>query len=99
MQGNKGGVCISLSLHHTQLSFVNVHLAAHQEHTVLRNKNVQSIVKSLKFDAAGGGSCTGGSDLFSSSHHLLLAGDLNYRLQYGDQGDDKHARVQSSSWK
>ena len=90
VQGNKGGVCISLTIHHTQLSFVNVHLAAHQENSVLRNRNVQSIVKSLKFDAAGGGGGSGGSTiLYSSSHHLILAGDLNYRLQYGDQGDAK----------
>ena len=87
--GNKGGVCIHLCLHHTSLAFVNVHLAAHQENTALRNRNVQSIVKSLRFDAAGGGGGAGGSDLFSSVHHLFLAGDLNYRLQYGDQGDAK----------
>ena len=83
MLGNKGGVCISLTLHHTSLAFVNVHLAAHQENTALRNKNVQSIVKSLKFE---------GGDLFTSSHHVVLLGDLNMeraRAEAEPDGSDR----------
>ena len=84
MLGNKGGVCISLTLHHTQLCFVNCHLAAHQENTPLRNANCRSIFKSLKVSGSGGA-----DDVTNAYHHVFLSGDLNYRLEYGCQGDNR----------
>ena len=84
MLGNKGGVCISLTLHHTQLCFINCHLAAHQENTALRNANARSIFKSLKVAGSGGA-----DDVTNAFHHVFLAGDLNYRLDYSGQGDNR----------
>ena len=84
MLGNKGGVCITLTLHHTQLCFVNCHLAAHQENTALRNANCRSIFKSLKVSGSGGA-----DDVTNAYHHVFLAGDLNYRLDWSGQGDNR----------
>lgn len=77
--GNKGGVVVSLLFRHTSLCFVSSHLAAHQEHTATRNANYKAIVKNIKAGSAAD------SDICNQHHHVFWMGDLNYRLNYGDQ--------------
>ena len=45
--GNKGGVCIRMSVGNTNFMFVNVHLAAHQNAIQERNNNIMRIEKEL----------------------------------------------------
>ena len=44
MGWNKGGVCVGLQLGHTDICFINSHLAAHQSKTPQRNSNYCEIV-------------------------------------------------------
>ena len=76
--------------------FVNSHLAAHQNTCELRNQNYRTIVKNIKLSSSGGtsrsaGGNVGGSnnDILNEFHHVVWFGDLNYRLDYGAQGDAK----------
>ncbi len=46
--GNKGGVVVTLTVHHTELCFVASHLAAHQDKVKARNKNVRDIIRNIK---------------------------------------------------
>lgn len=82
--GNKGGVLTSFKFRHTSLCFWNSHLAAHQNKTRARNENIRDIIKS---SIAGIGN--GVSDVSSQFHYVFMGGDLNYRLDYGEQGDEK----------
>ncbi len=41
---NKGGVCVGLQLGHTDICFINSHLAAHQSKTPQRNCDYSEIV-------------------------------------------------------
>eukprot|EP00775_Hariotina_reticulata_P010857 gene10857-11011_t len=77
---NKGGVCITLKVDDTHLCFVNSHLAAHQSKTAARNADVAEIVDQLR--VLGGAK---GSDAITGYHHVAWMGDLNYRLEYGQQ--------------
>lgn len=80
--GNKGGVVVSVHVHATRLCFINSHLAAHQHKTAKRNSDVSEIIK-------GVGVGYKSLDIISQFHHVIWMGDLNYRLNYGDQGDEK----------
>eukprot|EP00455_Lapot_gusevi_P051406 TRINITY_DN7650_c0_g1_i2.p1 TRINITY_DN7650_c0_g1~~TRINITY_DN7650_c0_g1_i2.p1 ORF type:complete len:636 (-),score=195.09 TRINITY_DN7650_c0_g1_i2:4-1911(-) len=79
--GNKGGVVVSFSYKDSSFCFVNSHLAAHQNKCAGRNQNYSEIVE---------GSVIGTKhvDMLHQFHHVIWMGDLNYRLDYGDQGDD-----------
>ena len=81
--GNKGGAMVSLHYRSLKLCFLNSHLAAHQGTCDLRNGNYRSIVRNIKVGPAGGG------DVMNEFHHTMWMGDLNYRLDYGGQGDAK----------
>ncbi|KAI8463778.1 MAG: Endonuclease/exonuclease/phosphatase [Monoraphidium minutum] len=76
---NKGGVAIMLRMGMTQLAFVGSHLAAHQGECARRNQDVAEIIKEL---------CpphVGRANLVSGPHHVVWMGDLNYRLDWGEQ--------------
>jgi len=50
VMGNKGGVCVRLSVHDTSLCFVCAHLAAHRENVVGRNADFKTIIDGATFD-------------------------------------------------
>jgi hypothetical protein len=77
---NKGGVCITLKVDDTHLCFINSHLAAHQNKVAARNADVAEIVDQLR--VLGGAR---GGDAVTGYHHVAWMGDLNYRLEYGQQ--------------
>ncbi|MES1912434.1 MAG: hypothetical protein MHM6MM_004710 [Cercozoa sp. M6MM] len=82
IMGNKGGVAISLTLSGTRLCFVNSHLAAHQDKTEKRNADVREIVNGVRVGLEG-------QDILNQFHSVFWMGDLNYRLDYGDQGNKR----------
>ena len=49
MMGNKGGVCIRLSLYDTSICFVCAHLAAHRENVLGRNADYKAIIEGAVF--------------------------------------------------
>jgi endonuclease/exonuclease/phosphatase family metal-dependent hydrolase len=81
--GNKGGAVVSFCVYDTELCFVNCHLAAHQHKTSDRNDNVKEIINGVSLGHETR------VDIMAQFHHLFWMGDLNYRLDFGDQGDEK----------
>jgi len=81
--GNKGGTAVAFYLGTMSFCFINSHMAAHQDKTAQRNSDFKNIVKGLRH--------LGGDyvDALHQFHHVFWMGDLNYRLDYGDQGDKK----------
>lgn len=47
LQGNKGGVCLRLTIFNTSLCFVNCHLAAGKEKIDRRNQDFKEIVRKM----------------------------------------------------
>lgn len=91
--GNKGGVGVHLVLHRTSLCLLTAHLAAGQSNVSKRNEDINTILKSMDFNATKRAeaqmtaSNTGiiaelqYPELFPRDHDIVLvAGDLNYRL-------------------
>mmetsp|Transcript_1378 Transcript_1378/g.2324 ORF Transcript_1378/g.2324 Transcript_1378/m.2324 type:complete len:619 (+) Transcript_1378:71-1927(+) len=81
---NKGGVAISLTYIDTSICFIAAHLAAHQHKTGRRNSDVQEIINGIS-KTMGKLKC----DILCQFDHVIFMGDLNYRLDYGDQGEEK----------
>ena len=77
--GNKGGVGLSVQVDDTQFVFLTSHLAAHQDMSYRRNKDVAEVVKNLRLNRRN-------LDVTLCARFLFWGGDLNYRLDYGDQG-------------
>lgn len=82
---NKGGVALSLRLDDTHLAFVSSHLAAHQSKAAQRNSDMSEICANIRLQQPGSQPVAAGADLATSYHHLVWMGDLNYRLEYGQQ--------------
>lgn len=80
---NKGGVAISFFYKHTSFAFVNCHLSAHQNKTSARNAEVRHLIRSLKLKT----SAPPQLDTLRQFHYVFWMGDLNYRVNFGDQGD------------
>jgi endonuclease/exonuclease/phosphatase family metal-dependent hydrolase len=83
VMGNKGGVTINFKSRHTSICFVNSHLAAHQDKVEHRNMDVAEITTEMK---------SGASDLVNNWNYVFWMGDLNYRIEWGDDEDEKKAR-------
>eukprot|EP00879_Flechtneria_rotunda_P018468 GHRR01019372.1.p1 GENE.GHRR01019372.1~~GHRR01019372.1.p1 ORF type:complete len:956 (+),score=336.65 GHRR01019372.1:1037-3904(+) len=79
---NKGGVGVSFTIDDTRFAIVCAHLAAHQGKTAQRNEDVAQICDYLHLSLPGG---VKGADLVTGFHHVIWMGDLNYRLNYGEQ--------------
>jgi len=75
---NKGGVMVSLEVFETRFQFVNSHLAAHQGKVKERNRDYSSICQNIVGDRHR-------MELKGSAHHLFWMGDLNYRVDWGEQ--------------
>jgi hypothetical protein len=82
---NKGGVAVSFKLDDTHLAFVSSHLAAHQSKTAQRNSDVGEICANLKLLPQAQRRSVHKPDLATGFHHVVWVGDLNYRLEYGQQ--------------
>eukprot|EP00456_Euglypha_rotunda_P033424 TRINITY_DN25889_c1_g1_i5.p1 TRINITY_DN25889_c1_g1~~TRINITY_DN25889_c1_g1_i5.p1 ORF type:complete len:101 (-),score=15.10 TRINITY_DN25889_c1_g1_i5:23-325(-) len=78
--GNKGGTAVSFTLNDISLCFVNTHLAAHQHKVDKRNEDVAEVIKGIKMGAK-----QERMDILNQYHHVFWCGDLNYRLDFGDQ--------------
>lgn len=81
--GNKGGTAIAFYIGTMSFCFINTHMAAHQEKTAQRNNDFKSVVKGIRNISGEHG------DALHHYHHVFWMGDLNYRLDYGDQGDKR----------
>ena len=81
--GNKGAALVALQYKSLKMCFVSSHLAAHQNTCDLRNQNYRTICRNVHVGPMGQ------SDILNEYHHLVWMGDLNYRLDYGNQGDAK----------
>ncbi|WIA30252.1 hypothetical protein OEZ86_000342 [Tetradesmus obliquus] len=86
---NKGGAAVSLKLDDTHLAFVASHLAAHQSKTQQRNADVAEIAANLKLlpQAQRQRGAVHKPDVGTGFHHLVWLGDLNYRLDWGQQAE------------
>jgi hypothetical protein len=84
---NKGGAAVSFKLDETHLAFVSSHLAAHQSKTAQRNADVGEICANLKLQPQRQRQRRSAHkpDVATGFHHLVWLGDLNYRLEYGQQ--------------
>jgi endonuclease/exonuclease/phosphatase family metal-dependent hydrolase len=81
--GNKGGTVVAFTFHDSSLCFVNTHLAAHQDKVERRNADVAEVIRGIKLGHKGK------YDILNQYHHVFWMGDLNYRLDFGDQGEAK----------
>eukprot|EP01083_Nonionella_stella_P097613 274365_1 len=75
--GNKGAVAITMTFDETTFAFVNVHLVARAERFVQRMENIERIFKNI--DSASMGTFAA-IDCLNQFHHVILFGDLNYRI-------------------
>ncbi|CEP00943.1 hypothetical protein PBRA_008255 [Plasmodiophora brassicae] len=80
--GNKGGACVALQLRHSSFCFVSMHLAAHQHRSARRNADLSDILRGIQFASTM-------TDAVHQFDHLVLMGDLNYRVDFGSQGSAK----------
>jgi len=91
MMGNKGGVAIRFQLHDSTFCLVNTHLSAHQENLLRRNQDFHEISRRIQFTLPSG------ATLGIHDHdHLFWLGDLNYRIDLGD--DEVKAAIRVSDW-
>eukprot|EP00743_Colponemidia_sp_Colp-15_P001871 GILK01002039.1.p1 GENE.GILK01002039.1~~GILK01002039.1.p1 ORF type:complete len:477 (+),score=71.87 GILK01002039.1:47-1432(+) len=74
--GNKGGIGISFTIHHTSYLFINCHLAAHQGNVKQRNAEFHKINAELSLGKSNK-TFPNVSDRFD---HVVWMGDLNYRI-------------------
>ncbi|QDZ22083.1 inositol phosphatase [Chloropicon primus] len=74
MYGNKGAVGCRFYFNETPLTFINVHLAAHEGAAHDRNVNTANILQKLSL---GGHPSL---DVLPQSSYLFYLGDLNYRV-------------------
>ena len=74
LYGNKGAVGVHFDFHETPMTFVNVHLAAHEGAAAERNGNAAAILNRLNLGSMPD------LDVMSKSAYLFFLGDLNYRV-------------------
>ncbi|AYU77535.1 inositol/phosphatidylinositol phosphatase [Leishmania donovani] len=92
--GNKGAVGFHLVLHRTSICIITAHLAAGQSNVSKRNEDINTIFKSMDFNAARRAEMQISAsasmpmdesaflELYPRDHDIIIvAGDLNYRLR------------------
>ena len=79
---NKGGIALSFSYYDTSILFVTAHLAAHQDMCARRNSDVKEILSDVSNNCGE----LPQSDCIADHDYVVFMGDLNYRLDFGDQG-------------
>lgn len=83
--GNKGGTAVSFAVDDLSVCFVSSHLAAHQTKCAKRNSDYAEIVQGIRLGKQK-------MDILNQFHHVFWLGDLNYRLDFGDQKEDEPAK-------
>jgi hypothetical protein len=78
--GNKGGLVNRFYVGSTSLGFISSHLAAHEggSHMEKRHENCREILDGVRVGDRG-------LDVVCQSEHTFWMGDLNYRMDLGDQ--------------
>ena len=74
LMNNKGGIITTLNILGSPIAFVSSHLNAHQGNVTRRNEDFEAICTVDKVAEAP-------FDLCSAYHHIIWAGDLNYRIE------------------
>jgi hypothetical protein len=79
---NKGGIVGSLCYKKTRLSFLSAHLAAHEGDYYYKTRcnNIESILREAKTF-----NLTKKFDESTTSHHMFVFGDLNFRTSFGTE--------------
>ena len=72
--GNKGAMAFRFELLGSSFCFINSHLAAHKHNFRLRNENINTIIRGLKFQLPDT------STSIFEHDYIFWFGDLNYRL-------------------
>jgi endonuclease/exonuclease/phosphatase family metal-dependent hydrolase len=83
LHGNKGAIVTRLIIDDTSLCFVNCHLAAGHSQVAARNTDLSTIMKNAHLPRVTQSECVfmgGEGDLIFDHEHVVLFGDLNYRL-------------------
>jgi hypothetical protein len=80
---NKGGIIAALYYRNTRISFMSAHLAAHEGVSYYKTRcdNVKSILREAKTFGL-----TKKFDDATSSHHMFVFGDLNFRTDFRTEG-------------
>jgi len=79
VMANKGALGVAFHWDDTSICFINCHLAAHQGMVKERNENYQRICTNTKIGQ-------GNLGFLHQYHYVVWMGDLNYRLDFGEQG-------------
>ncbi|KAI9636052.1 Endonuclease/exonuclease/phosphatase [Dioszegia hungarica] len=107
--GNKAGVAVRLKIHDTVFCFVNSHLAAFADALDRRRSDYASLKASLSFPSGTGTEETLALDEFrpeksgrslsvEDSHALFWLGDLNYRVDAGDDALKRWVKAKEWGW-
>jgi hypothetical protein len=90
VMSNKGGIVVTLNYKKTRITFLSAHLEAHEGESYYQARcdNIRNILReaktfgtSKKFDVA------------TSSHHMFVLGDLNFRTKFGGEHEDNVQRA------
>ncbi len=82
--GNNGAMAVSLSYRDTSFCFVSASLNSQHSKFIVRNDQVKEIVEGLRLGADS-------VDILNQFHHVVWTGNLNYRIEYGENGDQPTA--------
>lgn len=78
-------MAVSLNICGTTLTFINSHLAAHQSKALQRSADVAEITDELFRGRVGPTAVGQEGDAVTSATHVVWVGDLNYRIDFGEQ--------------
>lgn len=76
LHGNKGGIAVRLTVDDSSICFVNVHLAAGQNNSLQRNKDIETILEADFQNISDNQRC---EDIMDHDF-CFFSGDMNYRL-------------------
>ncbi len=74
---NKGGLCVSFTVHGTSLAFISCHLTAHEgvKNCCFRNESTKEILGGVRSGDVR-------FDPSAKTHHTFWMGDMNYRITF-----------------
>lgn len=97
---NKGVAALAMRVYAAPLCFVGAHLAAHDHHCKQRNANVSEMERKLRLGSgahpAAPSAAAASLDLSQRFEHVLLCGDLNYRVELAR--DEALSLVRRRAW-
>jgi len=104
--GNKGGVCVVLSIGDSTVCFMNSHLAAHQSNTPLRIKHAKAITYSIFHHQTPSKKASNShihnnsyfqQDMVNTADFTFWLGDLNYRIDL--PREETFKQIEQKNWK